>query len=875
MFVHHPHNIGHRTVFMNTSYFLRLLPLIFGFSFSLQGAEFHPISSVTTTTVGDLWPVSNLIQGPGVGIDANEPHSKISAGSTGNWVTGAPGGFPSDFIQVAGEPVLVFDLGADVTLSEISIWGYSSGNANGAKDFSLRFGTEAEGEAGLGGSITYNPSFAATNDDTTRQSFPFDQVVTARYVELTAESTHITNGGSGGPDGPAGGDRVGLGEVAFEAVELAPDPQISIGGEIELALTTSRDVYDLPVGNTGGAALVISDIVFTGPNAAAFDAASFPSNLASLGSDVIEVQFDPVGLVGPVSAIMEISSNDPVVPVKEVLLTGTVPPTEQDIIVPGPIDRGRVPLSETFEVLIENGGGSALVLTDAVFSGPEKEAFTVLAIPASIPSLSSAFIEVEFNPAGLNGPVAATLEVSSNDPDSPTAEVLITAVALGDTAQFYPITSVESSTAANDLWPVSNLIQGPGQGFDAAQPHSKTSDGANGNWVTAACGFPCDYIETTGQPVLIFDLGQNVPLCEISVWGYSASNSNGLSEFSLRFATEGDGPAGFGTSIGFNPIYGGIDSGLLPNEDNTSRFSFLFGQEVVARYVELTCVDNHFVAPGDGSGGEIPGGDRVGIGEVAFEITSCETPRIPFSVEAGENETLVLSWASEPGQLYNIRTETDPASAPPVNWPLLGGGEGIEATPPTNTLVINRPADPFRLFVVEGYPKPPTEAYAESFDGGAPGWTTGNDGVNGTNWELGSPVNANLGPAEANTLPNCYGTNLNGKYENEANAWLRSPSIDLTGASEATLVFSQFIDIEQDFDFGHIYVLSAADDSRIGTVVEEVTGLSDSWQEVRYSLPAVALGQEIKIEFRLETDDFVDDVEFAGFYVDDVRVLTR
>ncbi len=31
-------------------------------------------------------------------------------------------------------------------------------------------------------------------------------------------------------------------------------------------------------------------------------------------------------------------------------------------------------------------------------------------------------------------------------------------------------------------------------------------------------------------------------------------------------------------------------------------------------------MDNYFEAPGDGSGGEIPGGDRVGLGEVAFEI---------------------------------------------------------------------------------------------------------------------------------------------------------------------------------------------------------------------------------------------------------------
>ena len=62
---------------------------------------------------------------------------------------------------------------------------------------------------------------------------------------------------------------------------------------------------------------------------------------------------------------------------------------------------------------------------------------------------------------------------------------LIVASLVGSTAfaaDFYPITSVSSSTEANDLWPVSNLIQGPGVGFDAAEPHDKTSSDAAGNW---------------------------------------------------------------------------------------------------------------------------------------------------------------------------------------------------------------------------------------------------------------------------------------------------------------------------------------------------------------------------------------------------------
>ena len=181
-----------------------------------------PISA-TSTTSGDLWPVSNLVQGPGVGFDAAAPHGRILGGSAGNWVTGAPGGFPSDFIAVAGAPVLVFDLGSDSAISAIHTWGYSVTNANGVMDFSLRFATDADGLGGFGTSIAANPLFSMLIDDIPMQTNGLGGVITTRYVEMTALTTHITNGGSGPP---AGGDRVGLGEVSFSI----PEPSISLLG---------------------------------------------------------------------------------------------------------------------------------------------------------------------------------------------------------------------------------------------------------------------------------------------------------------------------------------------------------------------------------------------------------------------------------------------------------------------------------------------------------------------------------------------------------------------------------------------------------------------------------------------------------------------
>lgn len=184
-------------------------------------------------------------------------------------------------------------------------------------------------------------------------------------------------------------------------------------------------------------------------------------------------------------------------------------------------------------------------------------------------------------------------------------------------ADFYPIAGVTASTDATDLWPSSNLIQGPGVGFDAAEPHDKLVGGADGNWVTLDdAGFPSDYIEQVGQPVLTFDLGMDVPLSEISVWGYAASNTNGVSEFSLSFATEAEGVGNGTVSAGPFLTLGDLATG---ENDDTSRQSFGF-EPVTARYVEMTVLDNFFVAPGDGSTGGLAGGDRAGLGEVAFAV---------------------------------------------------------------------------------------------------------------------------------------------------------------------------------------------------------------------------------------------------------------
>jgi len=823
---------------------------------SARAADFHPITSVTVVQSSEFYAGGNLIQGPGIGFAATAPHGQLgNGGGAFTWVTNASG---ADYYGAGGgigpTPVIVFDLGSDVVLTEISTWGYSEGNSNGGRDFSLRFATDAEGPAGFGASIADQTGFVAGFNYVTRDSNPLSQPVTARYVEMT-----FTDNWRGlDPGLTPGGDRVGLGEVAFESITVIGEPNIAV--PIEVMPTLAVDgitTIDIPVTNAGNLDLVISGTGRAGPNADAFTVTNVVSPIAPLATGNITVEFNPAGIGGPIAATLEIMSNDPDTPTAEVPINSSLPAFEADISVPADI-AVTSGVAETLTVPIENLGRSPWTITGTNVTGPAATSFTVNTVPAVIAALDSGSIEISFDPSGLpSGALSATLQIMSSDDNLPMVEVLLGG---GIPSQFYPITSVTSATSATDFFVVGNMIEGIGVGFEAGWPHNRLS---GLTWVTnAPNGGAGDYFNPlpTPAPVLVFDLGEDVPLAEISFWGYADTNANGANSFSLRFATAAEGPAGFGSSISYNPAF-------APIQATAPRQSFAFDETVTARYVEWTPLDNFF-------GINPPGGDRIGAGEIAFEVSQADD----FVVEVNAvGDDLVFTWESKAKQQFNLRSETDPSSGEPVTWPIFDGHGGIPATPPLNTLIIPRPADPVRLFVVEAFPAPFVPVFADNFEGGQGDWTIGTDNADTTNWEVGppDPPAPGFGPDTAASTPNCFGTNLGSKYEINADAWLRSPAIDLSGASEARLSFAQFIDIEVEFDSGTISILNAADDSVLDVIAMDIDGTDTDWDTVSYPLPTSALGKMIKVEFRLTSDDFVDVAEFAGFYVDDVEVSVR
>jgi hypothetical protein len=476
----------------------------------VTAADFHPISSVSTSTGGDLWPISNLIQGPGSGFANAEPHDQTRSGSGALWVTGAPGGFPSDYIAVAGAPVLVLDLGDDLPLTEVSVWGYSSTNANGVSEFSLQFATDAEGTGSFGSSITYNPIFNPVIDNVTRQSFAFGQSVTARYVEFTCADNFYSNGGDGPPPG---GDRVGLGEVAFEIVAPTTDPLIELPANVGLDLDGSVQAFDIPIGNLGATqTLTLSGISFTGVHAGAFSELSAPASLAPGGNGIIQISFNPTGLSGTISAGLQVQSTDPDTPTAVVGLSGFL--HDPKLVVASSYDFGQFAAGvgvQSGSLPISNGGGGqTLTISNTSIGGADPNHFMVTAAPANLLPFAAGTIGLSFDPLGEEGVFDAQLTITSNDAADPTKVVNLTA-RVGDVIPNSGV-RINEFMASNGM----SLVDGDGNSSDWIELYNAGPGVADitGWHLTDNAGelqkwrFPSTTIPVNGY-LVVFASGQN------------------------------------------------------------------------------------------------------------------------------------------------------------------------------------------------------------------------------------------------------------------------------------------------------------------------------------------------------------------------------
>ncbi|WP_411847014.1 hypothetical protein AAFN60_06020 [Roseibacillus persicicus] len=255
---------------------------------------------------------------------------------------------------------------------------------------------------------------------------------------------------------------------------------------------------------------------------------------------------------------------------------------------------------------------------------------------------------------------------------------------------------------------------------------------------------------------------------------------------------------------------------------------------------------------------------------------------------------LDFSWESTAGYQYDLLSSTD-LSTPPSEWLVHDDGAGLlediaASGTGTNSLVGVALSGEQRFFTLREEEVAPTVLLTADFEASDGSFTMTNKGT-GSPWEFGLPDSEGPGGVVAggSSGTTAWGTSLGdastpesgsaGFYEPGTSTCLSTPVLDLTAFTiSATLGFSQNMDFPAD-DTAEVYVVSDTTGEVIGTgaifQAEDMDVNETDWETVSgIELPAEALGQAVRIEFRFSGDGGPTN-DFLGWYIDDVSVEAR
>ncbi|MDE0859557.1 MAG: hypothetical protein OSA93_05320 [Akkermansiaceae bacterium] len=161
-----------------------------------------------------------------------------------------------------------------------------------------------------------------------------------------------------------------------------------------------------------------------------------------------------------------------------------------------------------------------------------------------------------------------------------------------------------------------------------------------------------------------------------------------MREFNLSFATDAEallGDESYGTTITSNPSFTAV-------QEESPWQSFPFPEAVTACYVRLEAVSTFYDQPGAG-----PGGDRLGIGDIAFLVSDAAAGNDLVVTEIDVvDEDVVLTFKSKPSHNYSLWRTTD-LSRSLGDWEELNDGYPSEGEFTTFT-DNNLPAGTLRMF---------------------------------------------------------------------------------------------------------------------------------------------------------------------------------
>lgn len=387
-----------------------------------------------------------------------------------------------------------------------------------------------------------------------------------------------------------------------------------------------------------------------------------------------------------------------------------------------------------------------------------------------------------------------------------------------------------------------------------------------------------------------FDLGAVYTIRSFKVWnyfeGWNTSQQRGVNAVTIKYgATTADMVRG---TIDDSQTVPDITNFAIANgQDSYPGVTYTPAKPFTARYVQFDIKSNH-------------GATLAGLADVQFEGELPSAPFLITSISSVGGGTWELTLEGEADTAYEFRSSPTLDFTPGALVGNLTPGAvpvGAIGGPNNSLLTTDANGDGTVRMALSGNPKDfvraqiplPVTVFSEDFDEvAAPNlptdWTTdaNTPDTGTTQWQLGAP--SAVGPPAANSPGNCVGTNLAANYGLSSDIWLRTPPIDLSTASGATLTLQHWVDIDPfgsaagPEDRGRVRVLDASAlpaVSVLETLGVPVTGLNPAgWVKFSANLTAASLGKSVVLEFVFVSDD--DDAEgdyvSSGWYIDDVMV---
>ncbi len=203
--------------------------------------------------------------------------------------------------------------------------------------------------------------------------------------------------------------------------------------QLVFGTTTQRTPATLPLllEDGGQAVLALGAFTIDGPQATMFSlGAAAPAQLEGGASFSLPVLFTPTS-AGAASATLHLASNDPNAPVLDVPLSGAGGETAGLSVQPASLAFGRVGEGEAqvLPITLSSLGPADLYLASLAIS-PLQMGFTLVGsttTPATLGAGQSAQLAVRYAPLPGAEATAATLAITSSDPDHPVLQVPITA----------------------------------------------------------------------------------------------------------------------------------------------------------------------------------------------------------------------------------------------------------------------------------------------------------------------------------------------------------------------------------------------------------------------------------------------------------------